>query len=298
VQGETLQSSVTGRHLVRPAFGRAFWSIVWRSVATAIVAAGGVAVVTPLVWMLSTSLKEPGQVLLLPPVWMPHPIVWRNYPDALNFMQGAVVFRNSALVTGLNVLGEVVSSSLVAFAFARLHTPGKEAIFILVLSSLMLPQQAVLVPQFILFKLFGWVNTFAPLTVPAFLGSPFYIFLMRQFLMTLPREMDDAARVDGCGYFGLYWNIALPLSKPALGVVAIFTFIGTWNDFLRPLIYLNSSSLYTVALALQNFTADYGMTPWQLLMAASLTALAPCIVLFFVAQRFFIQGIVVTGVKG
>lgn len=298
MQRETVRSSTRVARAITPTFGRAFWSVVWRSAATVVVAVGGAAVLAPLAWMLSTSLKEPGQVLLLPPVWIPHPIVWRNYPDALSFMQGGVVFRNSALVTGLNVLGEVISSSLVAFAFARLHTPGKEAIFIVVLSSLMLPQQAVLVPQFILFKLFGWVNTFAPLTVPAFLGSPFYIFLMRQFLMTLPREMDDAARVDGCGYVGLYWNIALPLSKPALGVVAIFTFIGTWNDFLRPLIYLNSSSLYTVALALQNFTADYGMTPWHLLMAASLSALAPCILLFFVAQRFFIQGIVVTGVKG
>ncbi|MCL4544703.1 MAG: carbohydrate ABC transporter permease [Chloroflexi bacterium] len=284
--------------LTVPAFGRLFWTRFWRAVATLVVAVGAVFLLAPLVWMLSTSLKAPGQVLLLPPAWLPHPIVWRNYPDALSFMRASVVYRNSAIITSLNVLGQVMSSSLAGFAFARLHTPLKNALFVLVLSTIMLPFQAVLVPQFILFKYLGWINTFFPLIVPAFLGGPFFIFLMRQFFASLSSELDDAARIDGCGYFGLYWRIALPLSLPAVGVVAILTFMGSWNDFLHPLIYLNSASRYTVALALQNFTADYGMTPWNLLMAASLVALLPCIILFFIAQRFFIQGIVVTGVKG
>lgn len=290
--------AVRAASLAVPAFGRLFWTRFWRAIATLVVTIGAVFLLAPLVWMLSTSLKAPGQVLLLPPVWLPHPIVWRNYPDALSFMRAGVVYRNSAIITSLNVLGQVMASSLAGFAFARLHTPLKNALFVLVLSTIMLPFQAVLVPQFILFKYLGWINTFFPLTVPAFLGGPFFIFLMRQFFASLSSELDDAARIDGCGYFGLYWRIALPLSLPAVGVVAILTFMGSWNDFLHPLIYLNSASRYTVALALQNFTADYGMTPWNLLMAASLVALLPCIILFFIAQRFFIQGIVVTGVKG
>ncbi|MCL4541224.1 MAG: carbohydrate ABC transporter permease [Chloroflexi bacterium] len=295
---EDRRPSVRVVSLAAPALGRSFWAHLGRAIATFIVAAGAVFLLAPLVWMLSTSLKEPGQVLLLPPVWLPHPIVWHNYPAALSFMQASVVYRNSAIITSLNVSGQVLSSSLVGFAFARLHTPGKNVLFMLVLSTIMLPFQAVLVPQFILFKYLGWVNTFFPLIVPSFLGGPFFIFLMRQFFASLSSELDDAARIDGCGYFGLYWRIGLPLSLPAVGVVAIMTFMGSWNDFLHPLIYLNSASRYTVALALQNFTADYGMTPWNLLMAASLVALLPCIVLFFIAQRFFIQGIVVTGVKG
>lgn len=292
------RSSVRTLSLAVPVLGRSFWARLGRTVATLVVASGAVFLLAPLVWMLSTSLKEPGQVLLLPPVWLPHPIVWRNYPDALSFMQAGVVYRNSAIITSLNVLGQVISSSLAGFAFARLHTRFKNVLFMLVLSTIMLPFQAILVPQFILYKYLGWVNTFFPLIVPSFLGGPFFIFLMRQFFASLSPEIDDAARIDGCGYFGLYWRIALPLSLPAVGVVAILTFMGSWNDFLHPLIYLNSASRYTVALALQNFTADYGMTPWNLLMAASLVALLPCIALFFIAQRFFIQGIVVTGVKG
>ena len=163
---------------------------------------------------------------------------------------------------------------------------------------MMVPGQVTLIPQFLLFKSLGWVDTLNPLIVPAFFGGPFFIFLLRQFFLTIPLEMDDAARIDGCGYFQIYWRIILPLAKPALGVVAIQEFMFAWNDFLRPLIFLNSRDKLTVAVALRNFTADYGATPWNLLMAASVVALLPPIVLFFVAQRYFIQGIVVTGVKG
>jgi multiple sugar transport system permease protein len=272
--------------------------LLFRTVVTLIIAAGAVAVIFPLLWMLSTSLKAPGQVLLQPPQWVPSAPQWQNYPQALDSMHWSVVYRNSAIVALGCVLGEVLSASLVAFAFARLRTPGRSALFMLVLATLMLPQQVLLIPQFILFKHLGWIDTLLPLIVPAFFAGPFNVFLLRQFFLTIPAEMDDAARMDGCGYFGLYWRILLPLSRPALGVVAIFTFLGNWNDFLKPLIYLNSAGHYTVALALQNFTADYGMTPWNLLMAASLVALLPCIALFFLAQRYFIQGVVVSGVKG
>ncbi|HEY8741757.1 MAG TPA: carbohydrate ABC transporter permease [Chloroflexota bacterium] len=282
----------------RPRLGVRTSELLWRSVATLIIAAGAVAVVFPLLWMLSTSLKAAGQVLLQPPQWVPATPQWQNYPQALDSMHWTVVYRNSAIVSLSAVLGEILSASLVAFAFARLRTPGRSVLFMLVLATLMLPQQVLLIPQFILFKHLGWIDTLLPLIVPTFFAGPFNVFLLRQFFLSIPSEMDDAARMDGCGYFGLYWRILLPLSRPALGVVAIFTFLGNWNDFLKPLIYLNTQGHYTVALALQNFTADYGMTPWNLLMAASLMALLPCIGLFFLAQRYFIQGVVITGVKG
>jgi multiple sugar transport system permease protein len=272
--------------------------LILKILATTTVAIGATVAVAPLVWMLSTSLKSAGRVLLLPPEWIPRPVVWKNYLEAFDFMNGSRVYLNTIIVTGSCMIGQLISSTLVGFGFARIQVPGRDALFLLVLSSLMLPYQVTLIPQFILFRKVGWIDTLWPLIVPAFAGGPFMIFLVRQFFLSIPMEMDDAARIDGCGYFAIYWRIILPMSKPVLGVVAIQTFMNNWNDFMRPLIFLHSSRNYTVALALRSFSSDYGMTPWHLLMAASLTALAPCIVLFFVAQRYFIQGIVITGVKG
>lgn len=168
----------------------------------------------------------------------------------------------------------------------------------LVISVMMLPAQVTLIPQFLVFKELGWIDTLLPLIVPAYFGIPYHIFLLRQFFRTIHRDMDDAAIIDGCSHLGIFWRIILPLSRPALGVVAIQRFIGSWNWFLQPLIYINSTKNYTVAIALQTFRLRYGETPWHLLMAASLVALLPTITLFFFTQRFFIQGIVITGVKG
>lgn len=266
---------------------------------TLMLAIGGITVLLPILWMLSTSLKDQGAVFIIPPRWIPNPIRWDNYPKALEFMNAKVVYKNTILITLISILGTLISSSLVAFAFARLRAPGKEILFLLVLSTIMLPQQVVLIPQFIMFKLMGWIDTFYPLTLPFFFATtPFLIFLLRQFFMTIPIEMDEAARLDGCSYFQVYYKIILPLSKPAIGIVAIQSFMGNWNEFIRPLIFINSATKYTVSVALANFSAEYGMTPWNLLMAASLVALLPCIALFFLAQRYFIQGIVVTGLKG
>lgn len=266
---------------------------------TILLALVGIMILLPILWMLSTSLKEQGEVFIIPPKWIPRPIHWDNYPKALDFMNAQVVYGNTILVTSVAILGTIISSTLVAFAFARLRAPGKEVLFLIVLSTIMLPQQVVLIPQFILFKLFGWVDTFYPLTVPFFFATtPFLIFLLRQFFMKIPIEMDEAAKIDGCSYFQIYARIILPLSKPALGIVAIQSFMNNWNEFIRPLIFINSASKYTVSIALANFSAEYGMTPWNLLMAASLIALLPCIILFFFAQRYFIQGIVITGLKG
>jgi ABC-type glycerol-3-phosphate transport system permease component len=266
---------------------------------TIILAIGAIIVLLPILWMLSTSLKDQGQVFIMPPKWIPNPIRWGNYPEALDFMNWKVVYRNTIMITTLNILGTLISSTLVAFAFARLRAPKKDLLFLIMLSTIMLPYQVVLIPQFILFKTMGWVDTFYPLIVPFFFATtPFLIFLLRQFFMTIPIEMDEAAIIDGCNYFQVYYKIILPLSKPALGIVAIQSFMNNWNDLMRPLIFLNSAGKYTVSLALANFSAEYGMTPWNLLMAASLIALLPCILLFFFAQRYFIQGIVITGLKG
>ncbi|WP_165452370.1 carbohydrate ABC transporter permease [Paenibacillus thalictri] len=278
--------------------GRKLQSGLLRTLYILIMVCGSIGVLTPIVWMLSTSLKSAGTVMLMPPQWIPHPLQWRNYIDAIDFLDKGMVFGNTLVIVLFSIVGQLFASTLAGFGFARIHVPGREWLFLLVLTGFMLPVQVTLIPQFVLFSKFGWIDTYYPLIVPEFMGAPFYIFLARQFFLTIPLEMDEAARVDGCGYFGIYTRIILPLSKPLLGIISIQTFMHAWNDFLRPLIFLHTSSKYTVALALQNFTADYGMTPWHLLMAATLTALLPCIALFFVAQRYFIQGIVISGVKG
>ena len=269
-----------------------------RGISTLLIALGGMLILFPLAWMLSTSLKPGGNVFLLPIRWIPRRIVWSNYPEALKFMRWKTVFGNSIYVGAMTVLGTVFSSAITAYPFARLRAPGKNALFFLVIGVMMLPGQVTLIPQFLLFKELGWIDTLKPLFVPAFFGVPYSVFLLRQFFRTINKELDDAAIIDGCGYFGIFRRIILPLSKPALGVVAIQTFIGTWGNFLRPLIYLSSVEKWTVSIALAAFRQMYGSTPWHLLMAASLVALLPTIIVFFVGQRFFIQGVVVTGVKG
>jgi multiple sugar transport system permease protein len=251
----------------------------------------------PVIWMLSTSLKTDGQVMIMPPKWIPDPIVWKNYPDALRFMK-PIVFGNTLFIALFAVAAHLLSCTLVAFGFARIRIRGSGVLFILVLSGFMLPYQVTLIPQFVMFTNWHMIDTFYPLILPTLGGAPFLIFLARQFFLTIPAEMDESARIDGCGYFRIYASIIMPMSKPLLGIIAIQTFMGQWNDFMRPLIFLNSAGKLTVSITLQNFRADYGMTPWNLLMAASLMCLLPCVALFFAAQKYFIQGIVVTGIKG
>lgn len=269
-----------------------------RGVILAVAVLGALVMLLPVFWMLSTSLKTQQQTLVFPPQWIPSQPQWSNFPTALTFLPFATYFRNTGLITFTVMIGEVLTNSFVAYGFARLRGPGKRWIFILVLSTMLIPYPVIMISQYILFKDLGWIDTFLPLIVPPWLGSAFLIFLMRQFFMTIPRDLDDAAEIDGCNYFGIYRRIMLPLAKPALATVAIFSFTYNWNDYLAPLIYLNSQGNYTVALGLANFIGRYTVTPWHLLMAASLTAVLPCVLLFFFAQRFFIQGIVVTGVKG
>ena len=258
----------------------------------------GLVILIPPLWMISTALKPDGEVFLYPPRWIPARPQWHNFVRGLTFRPFGRYFLNTATITTLAVLGQLLSSPLVAYAFARLRCRFKEPLFLLVLSTMMLPSQVTMIPVFILFKLLGWVDTFRPLIVPNYFGSAFFIFLLRQFYMTITPELDDAAKMDGCGYFDIYRRIILLLSKPPLATVAIFCFMWNWNDFMGPLIYLSSENKLTLTLALSRFTGQYGQTAWNLLMAVSLIVILPCILLFFSAQRYFIQGIVITGVKG
>lgn len=251
----------------------------------------------PLYWMLATALKTPAQTFALPPEWVPNPIATENFTEVFEAVPFGRFILNSFFLVGMNVLGQVVSVTLVAYGFARLRFPGRSFFFLLMLATLMIPEQVTLVPRFIMFAKIGWVNTYLPLIVPAFTGSPFLIFLVRQYMMSIPFDLDEAAYIDGASQFDVFWRIILPLSRPALVLVVVFTFIAVWNDFLQPLIYLNDPKLFTVSLGLSFFQGQRE-TAWNLLMAAALMAMTPPLLLFFFAQRQLIGGISVEGLKG
>lgn len=263
-----------------------------------ILLAGAVLVTIPFFWMLSTSLKEEGSVFAEPIVWIPIPLQWENYVSAMTILPFATFFANSLITTLVPTLGSVLSCSLAAFSFARLRWGMRDACFLLVLATMMLPYQVTLIPRFLLFRGLGWIDTLNPLIWPPwFAVGAFNVFLLRQFFMTVPRELDDAAKIDGSSIIGIYWRIMLPLSKPALAAVMIFDFQAHWDDFLGALIYIQSPRWFTLPLGLAAFQGQYG-TDWNLLMAASVVVMAPILLTFFFLQRAFIQGIVFTGVKG
>ena len=275
--------------------------IIWLTAVTVIVALGSIFLLFPVAFMISTSLKTQGQAFLLPMRWLPYvqyPAQWGNYAEALNFMKWWVVYPNTLFIAISAMIGDAVSATLVAYGFARFRAPGKNVLFGVLLATLMLPFFVRLVPEYLAFSRLGMVNTYWPLILPPWLGSAFNIFLLRQFFTTIPIDMDESARIDGAGPMRILWDILLPQIRPALAVVMIGSFTFNWNDFLRPLIYINSPSLRTGALAVSAFQAVYGGTPFHLLMAASLVTMLPLVALFFILQRYFIQGIVITGVKG
>lgn len=251
----------------------------------------------PLLWMISSSLKPNYQVFEFPPRWLPHPVQWSNYPEALTYVPFGRYTLNTLFIAVMTIAGHLISCTLVAYAFARLQAPGKNILFVIMLATMMLPYPVTMIPIYIGFKMLGWVNSFRPLIVPAFFGSPFYIFLLRQFFLTLPPELEDAARVDGANTVQILWHIILPISRPAMATVAVFSFQAAWNDFLGPLIYLNDQSKYTVSLGLNFFRSSYDVR-WGYLMAASLVTMLPVILVFLLAQRQFIRGIALTGLKG
>lgn len=280
--------------------GKRFQDLFWRTIAFLVVILGAAFVLIPFLWMVTTALKTEMETYAMPPRWLPDHWMWRNFPDSLRLLPFAQFYRNTAFITFGSMVGAVFSSAIVAFAFGRLRAPGKDLMFVIVLATMMLPGQVTLIPLYLLFNKIGWVNTYYPLIIPSYFGGgAFNIFLLRQFFMTIPSEMDDAAKMDGCGFFSIFWKLILPLSRPALATVAIFHFMWQWNDFFTPLIYLNDLQKFTVSLGLAFFRGS-GMGSGRLdwMMAASVTALIPCLALFFVAQRLFIQGIVITGVKG
>ena len=259
---------------------------------------GTVVIMIPFFWMITTSLKKSGTEFTFPIEWLPNPPRWKNYVDGWTVLPFNRWALNSVRISALAIAGSVISSAIVGFGFGRIRFPGRDALFLLVLATMMLPFPSVIVPLFLLFKRIGWIDTILPLTVPTFFGAnAFFIFLLRQFFRTLPLDLDDAARVDGCNTFHVFLRICLPLIRPALGIIFVFSFMHNWNDFLGPLIFLSHTTKYTLALGLRYFQSQYRVE-WALMMAVSLIILTPNIVLFFLAQKYYIQGIVVSGVKG
>jgi len=253
----------------------------------------------PLIFMLSTSVKNDAQTYHVPPIWLPIPMRFANYPEALRAQPFGLFFLNSFRYAILSVVGQVLACALSAYGFARLRWKGRNILFAICLGTMMIPYQVTMVPLFLTFKHLGWINTYKPLIVPAFFGSAYFIFLLRQFFMSIPQELSEAARIDGASELGILTRIILPLSKPALAVVGLFTFMGAWDNYLGPLIYINDQSLYPVALGLQLFQASFvEKLAWPYLMAATTVTILPVIVLFYVTQKTLVEGISITGIKG
>ncbi|WCF10866.1 carbohydrate ABC transporter permease [Paenibacillus thiaminolyticus] len=254
----------------------------------------------PLVFMVSTALKTSKEMLQFPPTIIPQTFAWDNFKTLFtdNEIKFGILYKNSLIIAAFSVFGTVLSSSLVAYGFSRFRARGKKLMFMLMISTMMLPYPAVMIPQFLLFSKLGWMNTFLPLIVPAFFGSAYQIFLLRQFFMSLPNELYDSGKIDGCGEFRMFWNIALPLSGPALATVAIFTFIWTWNDLLGPVLYLSSQDKFTLPVGLAAMmSSKFRIAPYNLLMCASIMTTLPVVAIFAVAQKRFTEGIVLTGIK-
>ncbi len=262
-----------------------------------LVVGGALIYAMPFIWMLSTSVKPQAEIFLIPPRWLPSVWQWQNYTLPWENLPMLTFYKNTIIVTGLNIIGTLASSSIVAFAFARMRFRGRGVLFIIILATMMLPRQVTLIPLYLIWSKLGMLNTFGPLVIPSFFGHAFSIFLLRQYMMAIPLEMDEAARIDGASWFQLYWRIILPLSTPALGVVAIYAFTTHWNDFLEPLIYLNRPNMFTLPLGLGLLNGRYG-GEMQQIMAQTALSIIPVLLVFFLTQRSYMQGVVVSGVKG
>src|ERR1700722_657091 len=260
---------------------------------------GAIGMLVPFFWMISSSLKTEPEVQQVPPTILPHSMQWHNYIDALgrDKMDLERSLPNTVVISVCCVVGQVISSSLVGFGFARFRFRGRNAPFVTMLSTIMLPAQVTVIPQFVMFRWLGWIDTFLPLIVPSFLAGPFFVFMFRQFFAQIPEELMEAARIDGAGPLRIYWQIMMPLCGPVVAIVAIYTFMNTWNDFMNPLIYLNSPENRTLALALAAFNGQHGVAHVNQLMAASFFTMVPCLILFFAAQRYFVESIAMTGSK-
>jgi multiple sugar transport system permease protein len=277
---------------------KAFARILPKAFVYIFLAFGSLICLTPFYWMVRSSLMTLDQIFVTPPIWVPSPIQISNYVDALTLFPFDIYFVNTLTVVTLSVLGAVLTGSLCAYSFARLNWPGRDKMFALILTSLMLPGAATLIPTFLGWRTVGAINTFVPLILPSwFGGGAFNIFLLRQFFRTIPKELDEAALIDGAGLFRIYTTILIPLIKPALIVVALFAFLYHWNDFLSPIIYLNSEKNYTLAIGLQQFKGQFN-AQWNYMMAASTVVILPTVLVFLIGQKYFIEGIALTGLKG
>jgi multiple sugar transport system permease protein len=255
---------------------------------------------SPLLWMISTSLKIDAQVYVVPPVWIPNPARPINYVEVLTAAPFGLYFLNTMRYAVPSIIGALLSSSLVAYGFSRIRWRGRDLAFFICIATLMIPFQVRMIPLYITFKNLQWLNSYKPLVVPTFFAEAYYVFLLRQFFLTIPQELSDAARVDGCSDLGIFIRVILPLARPALAVVGLYQFMGSWNDYLGPLIYLTDQNLYPLALGLGVLSqAAYTETQrWPYLMAASTAIVAPVIIIFYLAQRTFVEGIALTGIKG
>ena len=266
-------------------------------VALGLLTVAALVMLMPLYLILLAALRPAELAFAYPPDLLPTSLTLANFPEALfRLLPFPLYFRNTAIIAVLGIVGDLLSCSLVAYGFARFRFPGRDILFVVLLSTLMVPLIVRLVPLFVLFQQLGWINTFLPLVVPAFFGTPLFIFLMRQSFLTIPSELVDAARIDGASEIGIWWRIMLPLSKPVLAAVAIFAFQNTWNDFLGPLVFLQKNDVRTVILGLYGLMGMFA--DWHLVMAAVVATVLPMVVVFLAFQRFFVKGISVTGLKG
>jgi multiple sugar transport system permease protein len=256
----------------------------------------GLFFIFPFLWLIDTSLKSDAQIFKFPPEWIPKPILFSNYTKALTAIPFMHYVGNTSKIVIFAVLGNVISAPVIGYAFSKLHWRGRDKIFILVLATMMLPFQITMIPLYSVYVKVGWINSILPLVVPDFFGKAFFIFLMRQFFMTIPDDLLEAARIDGASEFRIFWQVVMPLAKPAIVTVGLFAFIWSWTDFMGPLIYLTDSDKWTISLGLSQFTSSHGLD-WSLLMAGSAMFMLPMVVLFFLMQKVFIEGITMSGLK-
>jgi multiple sugar transport system permease protein len=256
----------------------------------------GITFLIPFLWLVTTSFKTAANVFVFPPQWVPHPFMWENYVKAVNSIPFLTYFKNTVILAVVPIFGQILASSPVAYSFSKIPWKGSKILFSVVLATMMLPNQVTMIPVYIIWAKLGQINSFTPLLLPSFFGAAFNIFLLRQFFMTIPNSLLDAARIDGAGEFLIFSRIVLPLSKPVITAIAILTFISGWDSFMEPLIYLNDSSKWPLSLGLQAFLFEHHQQ-WELLMAASVLFIIPMVIVFFIGQKQFIQGIVMTGFK-
>ena len=287
--GRALTDAIPGErtHALRPGL------LVRRILVYAVVTGISVAALVPLFYAISTSLKADGQELAIPISWIPDPIQWRNYVRIFTVVPLLTFLQNTVLITATTLVGNVLVSALVAYGFARTRFPGRDAIFMVLLATLMLPYVVTLIPQFVLFRTVGWVNTFLPLIIPSMFGHPIYIFLLRQFFRSMPVEVEEAARLDGAGFLRIWWSIAMPLARPGLATVAILSVVTHWNDFIAPLVYLNTEEMWTISLAVNLFQGNFVLN-YNLMMAYAIVMTVPVMAIFFAFQKYFVRGITIT----